>query len=203
MGWGLCPGLWGLRCRGERLWDGRAVAEPSSGRTLCLGVGRPASGSAGLWGQGRASPTGDAAGGRMDTGEGTAPLFQKVLEQGRLGLGGHASGSHRAQWAVTVGTRSNSTRKAGGAGPVDGWVRAGMRRTTESGTPGFRPGQRKRRGPFTEGQLCRSSTEGLGPGSASGSVHGRHSSRGQGPQRDRGWGDGKLKYLLDVAYQCE
>ena len=97
---------------GHPRWGGACVldagdsgAEPSSGRTLCLGAGRPASGPAGLWGQGRASPTSDAAGGRIDTGDGTAPLFQKVLEQGRLGLGGHASGFHRAQWAVMVGTR--------------------------------------------------------------------------------------------------
>ena len=74
-------------------------------RDLLLWVGGPASGAAGLWGQGRASLTSDAAGGRIDTGGDTAPPFRKVLEQGRLGLGGHTSDSHRAQWAVMVGTR--------------------------------------------------------------------------------------------------
>ena len=79
----------------------------------------------------------------------TVPLFQKVLEQGRLGLGGHASSSHRARWAVSQGPvgsdggnmedgmGSNSIRKAGGSGPVAGWVRAGTRGPVQLGMPGF------------------------------------------------------------------
>ena len=85
------------------------------GRCSAWGCGDQRRGAAGLWGQGRASPTSDAAGGRIDMGGDTAPPFQKVLEQGRLGLGSHASRSHRAQWAVVVGTR-----RTGGGPTVSG-----------------------------------------------------------------------------------
>ena len=43
----------------------------------------------------------------------TAPLLQKVLEQGRLGLGGHASSSHRARWAVSQGPVGSVTGPSG------------------------------------------------------------------------------------------
>lgn len=139
---------------GTQVQRGEALGQLGSCTALIRKDAQPGGGgtsvrAAGLWGQGRASPTGDAAWGRIDTGGDTAPLFQKVLEQGRLGLGGHASSSPRAQWAgsqgpvggdggnVEDGMGSNSIRKAGGAGPVAGWVRAGTRGPAEPGMPGF------------------------------------------------------------------
>lgn len=157
------------------------------GRCSAWGCGDQRRGAAGLWGQGRASPTSDAAGGRIDMGGDTAPPFQKVLEQGRLGLGGHASGSHRAQWAVVVGTR-----RTGGGPTVSGKQEAQDLLLDGSGQGG--EGPRSLRGqvpdlgsgrdvvPSLRGSYCKRSTEGLGPSSESGSVHGRHGSHGQGPQ---------------------
>lgn len=79
------------------------------------------------------------------------------------------------------GMRSNSARKAGGAGPVDGWVGAGTRRRRMSlGHQASDPGSGRAVGPSLRGSYCSGRTEALGPSSESGSVHGRPQQPGLG-----------------------
>ena len=154
--WGLYPGCWGLRCRGERLWDSWAVAQPSSGKMLSLGVGGPASGQQGYGVRvGLPLPVMQPRAG--STWEATQSLCSRRFwsradwgwEAMPAALTGPGGQCHRAQWAVSQGPvgsdggnmedgmGSNSIRKAGGSGPVAGWVRAGTRGPVELGMPGF------------------------------------------------------------------
>ena len=109
--WGLCPGCWGLRCRGERLWDSWAVAQPSSGKMLSLGVGGPASGQQGYGVRvGLPLPVMQPRAG--STWEATQSLCSRRFwsradwgwEAMPAALTGPGGQCHRAQWAVMVGT---------------------------------------------------------------------------------------------------